>query len=301
MATTAGVVLLLAGFTVACRNDSGSSGTGAAGSANPTFVDPAAPDPATPPSAAASPSAAVSPSPSFGPKPKWTCFPYPAHNPAKGPHPVIHNEGPPLGKKYLDLADRWFKQEWPGMWQTFAPPDMLNRARTGINTVYIQGDKSGTGFGSGVVRLYYQDLMKIADDGGDTGVWTHEHAHIIQDYPHVDGYKYPGLFKEGITDFIRFVAHSEDTRWKLVSVNSDGFWNEQTVWNQGYGFGARFLLWVTQHYDNTGNRYRLVHDLNAAVHQGDRNYDAWFRKRTGKTYHQLFADYLRNRSIRPHC
>jgi hypothetical protein len=54
-------------------------------------------------------------------------------------------------------------------------------------------------------------------------------------------------------------------------------------------------------YDNSGNRYQLVHDLNTALNHGDRDFDGLFVKGTGKNYHQLFAEYLNDRVIPPHC
>jgi hypothetical protein len=65
--------------------------------------------------------------------------------------------------------------------------------------------------------------------------------------------------------------------------------------------GRRFLLWVTQHYDKSGDRYKLVHDLNEQASVGNPDWTGLFVTLTGKTYDQLFAEYSADRKVNPHC
>ena len=251
-------------------------------------------------SASASTSASASASPAPAPLP-FDCFPFPASDPSLPQHPKIVLEPglPPLPQKAQELAHRYWEIEWPAIWQDFGDPDRLYSTDAGMLQVKITA--RNTGWGGGSLDMNYDDLVKAADDGGDTGSWTHEFGHMTQNYHgHVDA---SGLFDEGIVDFIRFVAHGEDERWKIadLSATNSDFWDEQKTWHDGYGKGARFLLWLTMRYDKSVYRYQLVHDLNTALNHGDRDYDGLFVKLTGKNYHQLFADYLNDRVIPPHC
>jgi hypothetical protein len=230
-----------------------------------------------------------------------TCFGFPARDPMRGPHPTlpIDPDVPPLDEKYLTAARVLWQEQWPAAWQAFAPPRIAHDERQGIATVTVTTDASAL-LGGGSVSISYADIVDGVDRG-ELGGWLHDAARLLQTrYP---GSGVPGLFSEGIPDFIRFAARGEDPAWRLVERRQlgAGAFDSQHVWSAGGRDGARFLLWVTQHYDSSGARYQLVHDLNTAVDSGALDYAGLFVTLTGRSYAQLFAEYAKDRVIMPHC
>lgn len=244
---------------------------------------------------------APSPSPSTSPSVPGSCFPYPERDATQDPHPrIVVNPGvPALDKKYLDPATTIWVNQWAGAWQRFATPDDLKHPDQGIGTMILTTDAHAR-FGDGTIEIPYKDWLD-AVDRQDSGMWMHESAHLLQ-----TGYPYPDVVKfygEGIPDFVRFVAHGEDPAWKIagLSATDSGFFDEQKAWDSGYREAARFLLWVTQHYDHSGAKYQLVHDLNLGVSVDHPDWQGVFAQVTGKSYHQLFTEYTADRTINPHC
>ena len=255
------------------------------------------PPPTTPPTIQPSTTAPAGPQPGG----TATCFPYPAHDPDQNPHPkiVIGDGVPAIGQKYLDAAQTMWGTEWPGAWQQFAPPASVPKTNEGISEVLLKKDDSAL-MGGGTLELPYTSLIDAVDKG-DLGMWMHESAHLTQ-LGYI-GKGAPLLYAEGITDFIRFVSHGEDPAWKIVDIDDIGntYYDENVGWNGGYRESARFLLWVTQHYDTSGAKYQLVHDLNVGAAEANPDYQGMFVKATGKTYHELFTEYAQDRKINPHC
>jgi Peptidase of plants and bacteria len=132
----------------------------------------------------------------------------------------------------------------------------------------------------------------------------HESAHGIVNPFKFDYTGAPKLYSEGITDFIRFVARSDggiDRGWTVVDNIDSSFFDEKNVWEGGYRPGARFLLWLTQHYDTSGGEYRMVHDLNALLVSGNRDWQGVFTRIFGRSFHELFQAYKANSRINKHC
>ncbi len=239
--------------------------------------------------------------------PQPSCFPYPRHDQAEGPHTQVRIESGVQADPQLvaALKDLWEKR-WPGAWQVFAnPADLAAGDGRGVSTFVIGNENRHDG---GVYEVPYQELVdsftrqsvQNPDLRGDLGMWMHEGAHFTQGYGYDDA---PRLFVEGIADMIRFVAWGEDPAWKILNaedVGSNAF-DKDEIWSVGYRPAGRFLLWVTQHYDRSGDRYALVHDINAAVHGGERDFEKLIRTTVGKSFDELLAEYRADPRVNPHC
>jgi hypothetical protein len=270
----------------------------------PSTTKPSQPTPSATSSTVPSPTVTPQPTATAPPKPDpvppsaASCFPYPERNTAQGPHPeIVYAPGvQPLDQKHLDAARAMWVTEWPGAWQRFSIP---NDSWEGVNKVLVTNESSAT-FSSGTLEIPRKDIVGGVDKQ-DFGSWMHESAHGVQ--MHYPDAGVPALYAEGIPDFIRFVAHKEDPKWKLVSLSDvdEEYFSEQQGWDGGYRLSARFLLWVTQHYDKSGAKYQLVHDLNVGASTAKPDWLGLFTKLTGKSYHQLFTEYAKDRVINPHC
>ncbi len=131
----------------------------------------------------------------------------------------------------------------------------------------------------------------------DIGHHFHEASHGIVNFDYTGA---PRFYSEGITDFIRFVARGNPAVDKgasihLLSTDRD-FLDAKKTWDEGYGKGARFLLWLTQHYDTSGAEYRLVRKLLQKVADADIFTDVF-----GASYRRLFRAYKANPEVNPHC
>ncbi|MDQ1658497.1 MAG: hypothetical protein QOD41_3580 [Cryptosporangiaceae bacterium] len=277
-------------------------GTPAAPDPVPSPSRPGTPTPSASPSPAASPvpppSPSASPKPAPVPPPSASCFPYPERDTSQAPHPVItYAPGvQPLDAVHLAAATAMWVNEWPGAWQRFSVP---GDPWLGVTKVIVTNDTSAT-FGTGTLEIPRQDIVGGVDKQ-DFGSWMHETAHGIQ--MHYPDSGVPALYAEGIPDFVRFVAHKEDPQWKIVSLaDTDAeYFTEQRGWDGGYRISARFLLWVTQHYDKSGAKYDFVHGLNVGASTANPDWQGLFTKLTGKSFHQLFTEYAADRVINPHC
>jgi hypothetical protein len=225
-----------------------------------------------------------------------TCFPYPHRDPTKRPQPSVDigSDVPELDDRYLDAARLLWQTRWPGVWQTFAYPSIVDEPAVGISRVLISTADSAS-FNGSTLHLPYRDLVSSVD-AGNVGTWLHESAHLLQ----LDYAARPApLFTEGITDFIRFVGYGDDPTWTVAAepVPADA----AGVWNGGYRVGARFLLWLTQRFDTSGARYRLVYDLNAKAAEGRTDLEAVVAEVVGRPFADLAEEYLREPGINPHC
>jgi hypothetical protein len=270
---------------------------------------PAAPPgtkPAAPSSAAPQPSTTPPTGPT-GDSPQPSCFPYPRHDKAKGPHTQVQVEsGVRADPQLLAGLELLWEQRWPAAWQVFAKPaDLAAGDGRGVSTFVIGDENRHDG---GVYEVPYDELIdslnrqSVRDPElrGDLGMWMHEGAHFAQGYGYDDA---PRLFVEGIADMIRFVAMGEDPAWKIVDAADVGpkVFDRTEIWSVGYSASARFLLWVTQHYDRSGDQYALVRDINNALNHGERDHEKLIRTTVGKSFDELLTEYRADPRINPHC
>jgi hypothetical protein len=290
--------------------------------------------------AATSPAASPSASPSTRPRTRSTnrppsepavsvpvgtrgCFPYPSKR-GRFTVDIKLQPGVKLDRKYMvALRELWGR--WPAAWETFAiKADVRNPGR-GIRHVLITKNKPGA-FGQ-TYPIEAAAVVRQVDpkDIWDIGHHFHEAAHGIVNFDYTGA---PRFYSEGITDFIRFVARGNPTVDKgqsihLLSTDRD-FRNEKKTWDEGYGKGARFLLWLTQHYDRSGAEYQLVRKLLQTVADREArrptptaeappgkpspvtpdqeaHFQRIFKDVFGKSYHQLFQAYRASPTVNPHC
>jgi hypothetical protein len=264
--------------------------------------------PAASASASVTPSAGASPSPTKRPVTvpdgSYTCFPYPARKANFTPD-IKLEPGVTLAPKYLDEAKKLWQEQWPPAWATFAAPSDLNDTSWGVRHVLItNGGEPQTG--PATYKMKASDVVAQVDGTGiwDIGLHMHEGAHSI-----VNPFKFkcagaPKFYSEGVTDFIRYTARGEggiDRGWTLANQTDSSFLDESNVWQGGYRPSARFLLWLTEHYDTSGGDYRMLHDLNARLVSGNRDWQGIFTQIFGWSFHELFQAYRANPKINKHC
>jgi hypothetical protein len=259
-------------------------------------------EPSTPPPSSPLPTTPATLSPPVQP-PAGNCFPYPAHDPSRGPNPpIVLDPGvEPLDQRQMDAVKQLYAVEWPPAWQTFAAPKYVNVQTQGTWKVVVTNESSAWS-SEAVMHIPRKDLV-AGIDSQDFGSWMHEAGHNTQ-----SGYAgsgVPNIFSEGIPDFIRFTARGEDPKWKVVDAsqvgNSGHEFNADQVWSEGYALAARFMLWVTQKYDTSGNKYHIVAEFSRLLNDGDTNFNTLFDRVVGKSYQQLFQEYLADPKINPHC
>jgi hypothetical protein len=269
-------------------------------SASPTVSPTISPTASRTASPTASPTTSPTAVPPGLPPNTGKCFPYPAYDSAKGPHTTLTVEsGAKVDPKHLAVLRKMFVDEWPAAWQTFAAPaDIAKGDRGGVSKVYITAGGQGM-FSEGEHWLPDKDIPEWFDDGFE-GHFLHEASHMVgPTYPDDT----PRFYKEGITDFVRYVAHGRDRVWNPTDKDGGfgGAMDRDEVWNFGYALAARYMLWLTQHYDTSGNRYEKVRALNVALNQGETDYKGLFTRVWGKSYDQLFDEYVKNPVINEHC
>jgi hypothetical protein len=207
------------------------------------------------------------------------CFPFPPAAPR--PTVTVDPDVPALDRRYTDAAEKF--------WQLFGANNWL-----GIRKLVITNDDS-LWLSEGTLTIPYRGLV-AAVDTGDAASWLLAGLRLMLLSPGV-----PGLFTDGIPETMQFAAHGDDPRRRLVDATDPRFFDAAYVWSAGGPEGARFLLWLTQHRDKRASAYTLVHDLDAAMRAGERDYAGLFVRLTGQTYAQLFAEYVRDKAINPHC
>lgn len=118
----------------------------------------------------------------------------------------------------------------------------------------------------------------------DLDLITHEVMHIIQSYPSHAG---PGWLTEGIADYVRHVygVDNEGAKWSLPSYSP----NHQ--YTDSYRITARFLVWITQQYDE-----ELVVKLDRNLRNKTYSAELW-KKYTGETLDELWDLYSTNPEI----
>jgi hypothetical protein len=121
---------------------------------------------------------------------------------------------------------------------------------------------------------------------GDIDIVTHETMHIVQSYGGRSGM--PGWLTEGIADYIRY-AYGVDNKgagWSLPK------FSEKQSYKNSYRITARFLAWL-----EVSGYKGIVKKLDLAGR--DKTYDngELWKKLTGKTIDDLWADYAKNPTI----
>jgi hypothetical protein len=331
------VVLILAGVGLAV-SPAGAAFLGAPGAPTAAAREP---DGAPAPTVLATPPSVPPPvSPSVGPSARPTkspsseravsvpvgakgCFPYPSK---RGTFTVDIKleQGVKLDKKYMDaLRELWGR--WPSAWETFAIKSDVRDPGRGIRHVLITKSQPGA-FGQ-TYPISAADVIRQVDpeDIWDIGHHFHEASHGIVNFDYTSA---PRFYSEGITDFIRFVARGEPAIDKHASLHllstDSGFLDEKKTWDEGYGKGARFLLWLTQHYDPSGAEYRLVRTFlqevadreakrpkptakappgkpSPVTPDQEAHFQRVFKDVFGASYHQLFQAYQANPKVNSHC
>lgn len=126
----------------------------------------------------------------------------------------------------------------------------------------------------------------MTSHSGDIDVVTHEVMHIVQGYGDNSGM--PGWLTEGIADYVRY-AYGVDNAgagWKLPE-----FSNKHNFQNS-YRITARFFAWMEQ------SGYKgIVKKLDQAGRDKTYENGAIWKKLTGKTIEELWADYAKNPAL----
>lgn len=135
--------------------------------------------------------------------------------------------------------------------------------------------------GAGVVHYNPKWFHKHPQD---IDVVTHEVMHIVQAYPGNAG---PGWLTEGIADYVRaeFGVNNAGASWLLPAYRPD------QSYTNAYRVTARFLIWLEKN-----NYSGIVVKLDAAMRSRKYNDGLW-KKITGKTVDELWADYGKNPAI----
>ncbi len=120
-------------------------------------------------------------------------------------------------------------------------------------------------------------------------ILLHEMAHLAQRYSWYRRATMPYYWQEGIAEAMVF-------KLEKVNVPKDRPCKCSAVWPHyisGYSCTAAFLLYLETAYDP-----ELVPRLNSAIRHGSYT-DDFFRKSTGQTLDQLWAEFLQTRNVTP--
>lgn len=131
--------------------------------------------------------------------------------------------------------------------------------------------------GGGLIRVNPEWMHKHPED---IDVVTHEAMHIVQGYPRYE----PIWVTEGIADYVRATlgVDNEGANWKLPD------YNPKQSYKNSYRITARFFIWLTKNKNKL-----IIEKLDAAMR--DNTYsDAFWKKQTGKTIDELWAEYGAN-------
>lgn len=118
----------------------------------------------------------------------------------------------------------------------------------------------------------------------DIDVVTHEAMHVVQNYGNSMG---PGWLTEGIADYVRFRygVDNAGANWSLPAFNASH------SYENSYRIAARFLVWIEK-----DTKPGMVRILNEELTSHTFTPDSW-KKLTGKTLQELWADYAKNPMI----
>lgn len=150
-------------------------------------------------------------------------------------------------------------------------PEALKTIEVKIDTAY-----NGVAYAhNGKVTISSEWLRKKPED---LDVITHEVMYIVQTYPNNSG---PGWLTEGIADYARHF-------YGVDNVGAGWYLPEYTAKNrytQSYRVTARFLLWITQKYDQD-----IVFKLDKHLRNNKYDQKLW-EKYTGNLLDELWEAY----------
>ncbi|RNL87268.1 secretory protein [Sinomicrobium pectinilyticum] len=152
----------------------------------------------------------------------------------KGKTLIFASEDPGLGNKVRSGLIKTFFKVYPKLAKDFNPET--------ADTVFVKIDTAYDGVAyahNGKVTISSEWLKKKP---GDTDVITHEVMHLVQNYPPDSG---PGWLTEGIADYVRYVygVDNKQAGWSLPE------YREGNHYKDSYRVTARFLVWLTRHYN----------------------------------------------------
>lgn len=186
---------------------------------------------------------------------------------------VFINEDPEFNSEVKDGLVKTFFAVYPKLVNAFNP-DALKTLEVKIDTAY-----NGVAYAhNGKITISSEWLRKKPED---LDVITHEVMHIVQSYPNNSG---PGWLTEGIADYARHL-YGVDNRgagWSLP------VYTVENHYAQSYRVTARFLLWITQQYDE-----KFVVKLDKHLREKTYGEKLW-KKYTGKSLDELWEAYKKD-------
>lgn len=160
--------------------------------------------------------------------------------------------------------------------------DFNKNARMDL-TIKIDTAYDGVAYANdGRITVSSQWLHKKPED---LDLMTHEIMHIIQSYPNGSG---PGWLTEGIADYVRYKygLNNKKANWSLPE------FSENQNYKNSYRITARFLLWITQKYDE-----KIVNKLDSHLRSKTYTPELW-REYTGFDIDQLWKNYSENPKLK---
>ncbi|MFJ7726046.1 basic secretory protein-like protein [Neobacillus sp. NPDC097160] len=195
---------------------------------------------------------------------------------------VINGTDDPVLDPIIDEFVNLYFKAYPKLTKKYA----LN-PKEHLKNVTLEFDPSYTG-------VAYADNGKIVVSPNwilthpdDVALFTHELTHIAQAYPRYDDETW--WVTEGIADYTRYVYGPHNGSWRLPEEvkGTDNY-------NSGYRVTARFFLWLNQQKNHS-----TVDIINREMQHNTFDLDV-FKKITGKTIDELWAEYRANPDVRTH-
>lgn len=189
---------------------------------------------------------------------------------------VFINEDPAFNPQVKEGLVKAFFSVYPKLLKTFNP-EALKELEVKIDTAY-----DGVAYAHQRKITISSEWLKNKPE--DIDVITHEAMHIIQSYPRNSG---PGWLTEGVADYARYLygVNNNGAGWSLPEYSSENHYT------QSYRVTARFLLWITRHYQEN-----LVVKLDEHLREKTYKADFW-EKYTGKSLDELWEMYSKSPNI----
>lgn len=194
----------------------------------------------------------------------------------KGYELTFYNEDPHLNPDTKKGLVNTFFEVYPVLVKDFNK-NSIKHVKVKIDTAY-----GGVAYANnGQVTISSKWLKKMPLD---FDMITHEVMHIVQSYPNGSG---PGWLTEGIADYVRaeYGVANAAGGWSLPAYKKD------VHYTNSYRITARFLIWVSQNYDE-----KLVYKLNEHLRENTYDPSLW-EKYTGHNLDQLWTEYSENPSL----
>lgn len=159
-----------------------------------------------------------------------------------------------------------------------------NKKSTSTVSFVIDPEYDGVAATSNDMVVFSEKYM--TSHPGDIDIVTHEVMHIVQAYGNKSGM--PGWLTEGIADYVRntYGIDNAGAGWKLPE------FSDKQSFRNSYRITARFFVWMEQ------SGYKgLVKKLDQSGRDKTYENGAIWKKLTGKTIEELWADYAKNPSL----